>query len=164
LTGCGKRAVVAPSLRSLAANFRPFLTGSVPQTEFDVTHSKQTSEKFLTGARMHIRIFQSWPFTTQNPARRGGLARVNLPARRCGPARRGGRKRYVTLATSHSPLITDCSISTRFWQISRMRRNLLKTNAQRISTRGHNHTSMVTAENRNAEGCAGEAAQNIKRI
>ena len=36
---------------------RPFLTGSAPQTEFDVTHSKQTSGKFLTGARMHIKLF-----------------------------------------------------------------------------------------------------------
>ena len=34
---------------------RPFLTGSAPQTEFDVTHRKQTTEKFLTGARMHIK-------------------------------------------------------------------------------------------------------------
>ena len=32
-----------------------FLTGSAPQTEFDVTHSKQTLEKILTGARMHIK-------------------------------------------------------------------------------------------------------------
>jgi hypothetical protein len=33
----------------------PFLTGSAPQTEFDVTHSKQTPEKILTGARTHIK-------------------------------------------------------------------------------------------------------------
>src|SRR6202046_344273 len=37
----------------------PFLTGSGSQTEFDVTHSKQTTEKFLTGARMHIKDFDS---------------------------------------------------------------------------------------------------------
>jgi hypothetical protein len=37
--------------------FLQFLTGSGSQTEFDVTHSKQTTEKFLTGARMHIRNF-----------------------------------------------------------------------------------------------------------
>jgi hypothetical protein len=30
------------------------LTGSALQTEFDVTHRKQTTEKFLTGARTHI--------------------------------------------------------------------------------------------------------------
>jgi hypothetical protein len=34
----------------------PFLTGSDPQTEIDVTPSKQTTEKFLTGARMHISV------------------------------------------------------------------------------------------------------------
>jgi hypothetical protein len=34
----------------------PFLTGSDPQTEIDVTLSKQTTEKFLTGARMHISV------------------------------------------------------------------------------------------------------------
>ena len=34
---------------------RPLLTGSAPQTEFDVTYRKQTTEKFLTGARTHIR-------------------------------------------------------------------------------------------------------------
>jgi hypothetical protein len=33
----------------------PFLTGSAPQTEIDVTCSKQTTEKFLTGARTHIK-------------------------------------------------------------------------------------------------------------
>jgi hypothetical protein len=32
-----------------------FLTGSGPQTEIDVTCSKQTTEKFLTGARTHIK-------------------------------------------------------------------------------------------------------------
>jgi hypothetical protein len=63
------------------AGINAFLTGSAPQTEFDVTHSKQTPEKILTGARMHIRISKFWPFTTQN------LARVRRPARR------GGRKR-----------------------------------------------------------------------
>src|ERR1700735_2415038 len=35
--------------------FRPFLTGSGSQTECDVTYSKQTTEKFLTGARTHIK-------------------------------------------------------------------------------------------------------------
>jgi hypothetical protein len=34
---------------------RPVLTGSGTQTEIDVTRSKQTTEKFLTGARTHIR-------------------------------------------------------------------------------------------------------------
>ena len=33
-----------------------FLTGSASQTEFDVTHSKQSPDKILTGARTHIKI------------------------------------------------------------------------------------------------------------
>jgi len=34
---------------------RPLLTGSALQREFDLTYRKQTTEKFLTGARTHIR-------------------------------------------------------------------------------------------------------------
>ena len=34
---------------------RPLLTGTAPPTEFDVTYRKQTTGKFLTGARTHIR-------------------------------------------------------------------------------------------------------------
>src|ERR1700735_3965921 len=34
----------------------PFLTGSAPHSKFDVTHSKQSTEKILTGARTHIKI------------------------------------------------------------------------------------------------------------
>src|ERR1700735_1773720 len=34
----------------------PFLTGSDPQREFDVTRPKQTTEKFLTGARTAISV------------------------------------------------------------------------------------------------------------
>jgi hypothetical protein len=79
----GRRAVIgrrlAPLWRSSVHSFTqfsagqidvgaPFLTGSAPQTEFDVTHSKQTTGKFLTGARMHIRILKFWPFTTQDLA------------------------------------------------------------------------------------------------
>jgi hypothetical protein len=33
----------------------PVLTGTASQTEIDVTCSKQTTEKFLTGARTHIK-------------------------------------------------------------------------------------------------------------
>src|SRR5580704_4535031 len=33
---------------------RPLLTGSGSQSEFDVTYSKQTTDKFLTGATTHI--------------------------------------------------------------------------------------------------------------
>src|ERR1700733_909583 len=46
-----------PQPRGFNAASAPFLTGSWSQTEFDVTHSKQTTEKFLTGARTHIKDF-----------------------------------------------------------------------------------------------------------
>src|ERR1700735_5148943 len=36
--------------RGFRPGFRPFLTGSAPQTEFDVTHSKQSIGAFLPGA------------------------------------------------------------------------------------------------------------------
>jgi hypothetical protein len=39
---------------------RPFLTGSASETEFHVTPRKQTTEKFLTGARTHISDFAIW--------------------------------------------------------------------------------------------------------
>jgi hypothetical protein len=40
---------------SVRPAFRAFLTGSAPQTEFPVTHSKQTTGKFLTGSRTAIK-------------------------------------------------------------------------------------------------------------
>ena len=36
---------------------RPLLTGSATQTEFGLTYRKQTTERFLTGARTHISDF-----------------------------------------------------------------------------------------------------------
>ena len=39
----------------LATHHSPVLTGTAPQTEIDVTCSKQTTKKFLTGARTDIR-------------------------------------------------------------------------------------------------------------
>jgi hypothetical protein len=41
--------------------FRPFLTGSASQTEIDVTHSKQRTAPFLTGARTAIKLLSNWP-------------------------------------------------------------------------------------------------------
>jgi hypothetical protein len=63
LTDCGRRMALArrsktakTSRLSLAKRpwLRPFLTGTAPQTEFVLTHSKQTTDKFLTGARTHL--------------------------------------------------------------------------------------------------------------
>ena len=51
--GCDVRVPQPPDAYSPPK--RPFLTGFAPQTEFDVTHSKQTLGKILTGARMHIK-------------------------------------------------------------------------------------------------------------
>ena len=55
-----------PVVASKCASGRPLLTESAPQVEFVLTRSKQTTEKFLTEARTHIRIFDFSPFSTQN--------------------------------------------------------------------------------------------------
>ena len=47
---------------------RPLLIDSALQTKFDLTYSKQTTEKFLTGARTHIKVFEFLSFITQNLA------------------------------------------------------------------------------------------------
>jgi hypothetical protein len=47
-------AVSLPDLPRIYKWSRPLLTGSAPQTEFGLTYRKQTTEKFLTGARTHI--------------------------------------------------------------------------------------------------------------
>src|ERR1700733_393048 len=43
---------------SISSHSAPFLTGSAPQTEFAVTHSKQTTAQFLTGSRTAIKPFR----------------------------------------------------------------------------------------------------------
>jgi hypothetical protein len=69
----------------IECTFRPgfltFLTGSAPQTEFAVTHSKQSIERFLTGARTAIRVFKIRQLRAQKFTRRGGLAPINLRSR-----------------------------------------------------------------------------------
>jgi hypothetical protein len=52
-----RRRGVCANHSPLVTSHRPFLTGSAPQTESDVTHSKQTLEKILTGARTAIKEF-----------------------------------------------------------------------------------------------------------
>ena len=63
-----KPAKTEPVVTSKCASGRPLLIDSALPTEFRATHSKQTTEKFLTGARTHISIFNFSPFPTQNPA------------------------------------------------------------------------------------------------
>src|ERR1700722_16136805 len=62
-----KPAKIEPVVTSKCTSGRPLLIDSALQTEFRATHSKQTTEKFLTGARTHISVFNFSPFTTQNP-------------------------------------------------------------------------------------------------
>jgi dTMP kinase len=47
----GRAVVSGLNLAPAHIECAPFLTGSAPQTEIDATRSKQTTEKFLTGAR-----------------------------------------------------------------------------------------------------------------
>src|ERR1700685_1748828 len=54
----------------------PFLTGSDPQTEFDVTLSKQRTEKFLTGARMHISVSRKHTSNRELTMRRASASRA----------------------------------------------------------------------------------------
>jgi hypothetical protein len=57
---------------------RPLLTGTDPQTEFDVTYSKQTTEKFLTGARTHISDFRKLPNLSPVLSRKKSSKRLGL--------------------------------------------------------------------------------------
>jgi hypothetical protein len=52
---CGNFRLSGALLSQDLPRQRPFLTGSSPQTEIDVTCSKQTTKKFLTGSRTHIK-------------------------------------------------------------------------------------------------------------
>jgi pimeloyl-ACP methyl ester carboxylesterase len=78
-------AKIEPVVTSKCTSGRPLLIDSALQTEFRATHSKQTTEKFLTGARTHISVFNFSPFTTQNPAqliqRHGRMRRKRIQSR-----------------------------------------------------------------------------------
>ena len=80
----GARVFAPPHAQQIAPadtaqpQFAPFLTGSAPQTEFDVTYSKQTLGKFLTGARTAIKIFKLCARRTQKLTRRGGYKRYMI--------------------------------------------------------------------------------------
>lgn len=77
------------------------LTGSDSQTEFAVSHSKQTLKKILTGARMHIKLFRILQPRTQNLARVQAFQRIST---RFWPTSRMRR---------NSLKINNSSISTR---------------------------------------------------
>ena len=80
-----KPAKFEPVVTSKCTSGRPLLTGTAPQTEFRATHSKQTTEKFLTGARTHISIFNFSPFPTQNSGQLIQLLHA-LPAHKYVPS------------------------------------------------------------------------------
>jgi len=98
-----KPAKIEPVVTSKIASGRPLLIDSALPTEFRATHRKQTTEKFLTGARTHIRIFNFSPFTTQN------LAQLIQP------------HRYQT-NPKRSKNCTSSRISNRFWSKNRSHR------------------------------------------
>ena len=161
-----KPAKLDPVVTSKCASGRPLLTGSAPQTEFRATHSKQTTEKFLTGTRTHIRIFNFSPFTTQNLVQLIQRRHYRIDSKRSSDnssrriSNRNWRKNrnrrkqtikaYLT-ETRIASLGPGNRISTRFWPKCRKRRNLLKTNARQISTRGHNHPQPILTTASNAE-------------
>jgi hypothetical protein len=64
----GRASAFAIDRAATNVDFSPFLTGSGLQTENDVTRSKQTTEKFLTGARMRFRKSHSELQTKKNCA------------------------------------------------------------------------------------------------
>jgi hypothetical protein len=123
-----------PVVTSKCASGRPLLIDSALPTEFRATRSKQRTEKFLTGARTHIRIFNFSRFTTQNPAQLIHRRRHQTNPKRLNdhtshrisnrnwPANRSCRKQTI------KPLLTETRIthlgsrnrvSTRFWSKSR---------------------------------------------
>jgi hypothetical protein len=58
---------------------RPLLTESAPQLELDLTHRKQTTEKFLTEARTHISDFSFCSFPGPFPAANAGTTTLTAP-------------------------------------------------------------------------------------
>jgi hypothetical protein len=80
----------------------PFLTGSWSQTEFPVTHSKQTTDEILTGARMHIRIFEILQISAQN------LAALNPQSH----ARFANFRAVLTETEQHSEIVVTYSKQT----------------------------------------------------
>ena len=77
LQGSPISSVFNQSSAATRCHFAAFLTGSDSQTDFAVSHSKQTLEKFLTGARMHIMVFRILQPRTQNLARVQAFQRIS---------------------------------------------------------------------------------------
>src|ERR1700733_4305886 len=88
----GRAFASARNPRSINVDFRPFLTGSAPQTELAVTHSKQTTAPFLTGSRTAIkRIDNEFPRSA-----------VRRPLRAAAPRNTGRGPRIAASAQAPS--------------------------------------------------------------
>jgi hypothetical protein len=139
----------------------PFLTGSGSQTEFPVTHSKQTTDKILTGARMHIRIFEILQISAQNDDATSVVIPLTLTkegseAVSAGPPKstasrawgRGhevaGISPFLTETAQHSEIVvthskqstgeflTETRIACRHYLNSDSRRSKFKQTSQRV--------------------------------
>ena len=129
-----KSAKIEPVVTSKCASGRPLLIGTASQTEFNATHSKQTTEEFLTGAGTCIRIFNFSPFSAQNlvqliqhrryltnPKRSKGRASRRISNRNWAANR--NRRKQTTKPNLTETRITGFAsrnrISTRFWSKNR---------------------------------------------
>ena len=130
-------AKIGPVVTSKCTSGRPLLIDSALPTEFRATHSKQTTEEFLTDARTHISIFNFSPFTTQNlvqliqrhryptnPKRSNANASRRISNRNWS-ANRSHRKQTIRPSLTETRITHLGSrnrISTRFWSKSRSNR------------------------------------------
>jgi hypothetical protein len=128
------------------------LNRQIQEVERLVTRRKQRIA--LTSNRQKIQFSKTKNSAATEAPNNGQrrLARMKLPARR------GGRERNLVCVHTVESSRAFQSISIRHSPIYRKRRNSLKINARRISTRGQNCIPTITSENRNAEACAGETA------
>jgi hypothetical protein len=160
-----KPAKIEPVVTSKCVSGRPLLTGSAPQTEFLATHSKQTTEKFLTGARTHIRIFNFSPFATQdlsqliqrrrhqtNPKRSNDnasrrISNRKLAMRRASPSRASALRRTtrgICSALSNRELNLLEPSPTRRKQT--IKPNLTETRITHVASRNRISTRLVLSD------------------
>jgi hypothetical protein len=103
---CRNNSRTPPLLQRQIYNWsRPLLTGSASQTECDVTHSKQTTGKFLTGARTHIRVFRFSPLSIARKPQNQTPTRETSPAPPIGVL----RSSMLPCCQRYRPAISDVS-------------------------------------------------------
>src|SRR6202046_1741686 len=106
----GRASGCAPIPGAANMNSAPFLTGSASQTEIDVTRSKQTTEKFLTGARTAFRrsaavLIFSAIFALSAWPQASAPAATQMPS----PAQTARTTRSASDAAATSPSTTDAA-------------------------------------------------------